>query len=81
MADNGKDGKQHSALGDMVKAESMVQIAIMLPASCLVGWLLGAMLDKHFHQSWIGIAGIFLGAAAGFVQVVRTASRFLKRDC
>jgi F0F1-type ATP synthase assembly protein I len=80
MADDGKDGKKHSVLGDVVKAESMIQIAIMLPACCLLGWLGGAWLDKHFQQSWMGIAGIFVGAVAGFVQVVKTASKFMKRD-
>jgi F0F1-type ATP synthase assembly protein I len=80
MADDEKDVKKHSALGDVVKAESMVQIAIMLPACCLLGWLGGAALDRHFHQNWIGIVGIFVGAVAGFVQIVKTAAKFLKRD-
>lgn len=67
-------------LGDLVKAESMIQLAIALPAGCLIGWLVGAWLDKHFHQGWISIAGIVLGAVAGFLQIFTTASRFLKRD-
>jgi ATP synthase protein I len=67
-------------LGDLVKAESMIQLAIALPAGCLIGWLIGAWLDKHFHQGWISIAGIVLGAVAGFIQIFTTASRFLKRD-
>ncbi len=67
-------------LGDLVKAESMIQLAIALPAGCLIGWLIGAWLDKYFHQSWISIAGIVLGAVAGFVQIFTTASRFLKND-
>jgi ATP synthase protein I len=74
-ADGGK-----GPLGDLVKAESMIQLAIALPAGCLIGWLIGAWLDKHFHQSWISIAGIVLGAVAGFVQIFTTASRFLKND-
>ena len=37
-------------------------------------------LDRHFHQGWISIAGIVLGALAGFVQIFRTASRYLKND-
>ncbi len=77
MADDGN--KRQGALGDLVKAESMIQLAIALPAGCLIGWLVGAALDRHFHQGWIGIAGILLGAVAGFVQIFRTASRFLKK--
>jgi len=70
--------KRRGALGEMVKAESMIQLAIALPAGCLVGWLLGSWADLHFHQRWIGVVGIGLGAVAGFVQIFRTASRFLK---
>jgi ATP synthase protein I len=79
MADDGVGNKKGKALGELVKAESMVQLAIALPAGCVIGWLIGAWLDKHFHQNWIGIVGILLGAAAGFMQIFMTASRYLKR--
>ena len=72
-------GKGGGSLGDLVKAESMIQLAIALPAGCVIGWLIGAWLDRHFHQSWIGIAGIVLGAVAGFLQMFATASRYLRR--
>jgi F0F1-type ATP synthase assembly protein I len=68
------------ALGELVKAESMIQLAIALPAGCVIGWLVGSWLDKHFHQGWIAIVGILVGALAGFLQIFRTASRYLKND-
>ena len=68
------------ALGELVKAESMIQLAIALPAGCVIGWLVGSWLDRHFHQGWISIVGILLGALAGFIQIFRTASRYLKND-
>jgi ATP synthase protein I len=71
-------GKKSGALGDYVKAESLIQLAIALPAGCLIGWLLGSWADRHFHQNWIGITGILLGAVAGFLQIYRTAARFMK---
>ncbi len=86
MADDGteNDNKGASggkgALGELVKAESMIQLAIALPAGCVIGWLVGSWLDRHFHQEWISIAGILLGAVAGFIQIFRTASRYLKND-
>ena len=80
MADDGKGGKKSGALGDLVKAESMIQLALVLPAACLIGGLGGAALDKHFHTGWMGVTGILLGAAAGFVQIYKTASRYMKRD-
>ncbi len=83
MADDQKTGSKQGAgggLGDFVKAESMVQLALALPAECLIGALLGAWLDRHFHQNWIAVVGIILGAVAGFIQIFTTASRFMKRD-
>ena len=80
MADDGNTPKKpHGALGDLVKAESMIQLAIALPAGCMIGWLAGAAVDKHFHTTWVGVVGILLGAVAGFIQIFRTASRYLKR--
>ncbi len=73
------DREKKTALGELVKAESMIQLAIALPAGCLIGWLIGSWLDKHFHQAWMGIAGILLGAVGGFLQIFMTAARYLKR--
>jgi ATP synthase protein I len=86
MADDGSgndkeaSGGGKGALGELVKAESMIQLAIALPAGCVIGWLVGSWLDRHLHQGWISIVGILLGALAGFVQIFRTASRYLKND-
>ena len=78
-AENGKGSGGKGALGELVKAESMIQLAIALPAGCVIGWLIGAWLDRHFHQNWMGIVGILLEAVAGFLQIFVTASRYLKR--
>lgn len=80
MADDGQNGKKGGVLGDLVKAESMIQLALALPAGCLIGALAGTWLDKHFHTGWMAVVGILLGAAAGFIQIYRTASRYMKRD-
>ncbi len=74
-----EDNKKTGALREVVKAESMIQLAIALPAGCVIGWLAGGWADRHFHQHWIGITGILVGAAAGFMQIFRTASRFLNK--
>jgi ATP synthase protein I len=83
MTDEGKadePNKKGGFLKDYVKAESMVQLAIAIPAGCFIGWLLGSWLDRHFHQGWIAIAGIVLGAVGGFIQMFTTASRYLKKN-
>ena len=77
MSEDGSEKKD--SLNALVTVESMVQLAIALPAGCLIGWLVGSWMDRHFHQGWIGIAGIVLGAVGGFIQIFKTASRYMKR--
>ena len=79
MADDGKKSGLGGGLGDLVNAEAMVQLALAVPAGCAVGWFFGYLLDKHFHTEWMTIAGIALGAVAGFIQIYKVASGVLKR--
>ena len=80
MEDETRDGgKKDGALGNLVQAESLIQLAIALPVGCVVGWFLGSFVDRHFHTHWAGVAGIILGAVGGFLQIYRTASKYLKR--
>ncbi|MHB8302956.1 MAG: AtpZ/AtpI family protein [Acidobacteriaceae bacterium] len=71
---DGSGNDRKAVLRGFVRAESMVQIALAVPLSTIIGWGLGAWLDNKLHQSWIAILGVVLGAIAGFVQVVRVAS-------
>ena len=71
-------GKPKGTLGDLVKAESMIQLAIGLPAGCLIGWLVGHWLDSKYHQNWIGVVGILLGAVGGFIQIFTVANKYMK---
>jgi len=80
MDDPNSSGKKKGTLGDLVQAESMVQLALMLPAGCVIGALGGSALDKHFHTGWIGVVGILLGSAAGFTAIYRTVAKTMKRD-
>jgi F0F1-type ATP synthase assembly protein I len=51
------------------------QLAVIFPAALVVGWLLGAALDKWLHTTWLYLAGIILGIIAGFVELIRTVSK------
>jgi F0F1-type ATP synthase assembly protein I len=64
-------GKATGVVDSIVRAERMMQIAFILPAAVLVGWLAGAGLDKWLHQHWIYLAGIILGCVAGFIEIFR----------
>lgn len=81
MADDENKPKKDGGgiFGSLVQAESMIQLALALPAGCVIGWFIGMLLDRHFHTDWIQVVGIIVGAVAGFVQIFTTASKFMKR--
>ncbi len=54
------------------------QLAFALPAALVVGWLVGAALDRWLHTTWLYLAGILLGIAAGFIELIRTVARDTK---
>ena len=51
------------------------QLAFVLPACTVVGWLIGVALDRWLHMTWLYIAGLLLGIAAGFVELIRTVMK------
>ena len=51
------------------------QIAFILPAAVVVGLLVGKLLDHLLHTHWLFLAGIILGAIAGFLDLIRTVTR------
>jgi positive regulator of sigma E activity len=80
MADAGKgDGKNSSGMGSYAKLETILQMAVAVPAGSFIGLLLGGWLDRRFHTKWIAVALLFLGAAGGFIQLFTYLSRTSKR--
>ena len=63
--------KRSGAVDSIIRAERLTQIAFILPAAVVVGWLAGAGLDKWLHQHWIYLVGIVFGCIAGFIQIFR----------
>lgn len=51
------------------------QLAFILPACTVVGWLIGLALDRWLHKDWIYLAGLLVGIAAGFVELIRTVTK------
>ena len=51
------------------------QLAFMLPAGTVAGYLLGALLDRWLHVTWISVVGLLLGTAGGLFELIRTISR------
>ncbi len=54
------------------------QLALVLPAGTVAGWLIGSALDRWLHTSWISIVGLFLGIAAGMIELIRSVLRDTK---
>ena len=51
------------------------QLAFIIPAAVVVGLLVGKLLDYWLHTHWLFLAGVIVGAVAGFVDLIRTIMR------
>jgi len=49
-------------------------LALALPASTFVGWVIGTLLDRWLHTSWLYLVGLILGIIAGFVELIRAVT-------
>ena len=58
-----------------VQVSNYAQLAVVFPLATVIGWQLGAALDRWLHTTWLYIAGLILGIAAGFVELIRTAAK------
>ena len=60
---------------------SAFKLGTELVASVAVGTIIGFILDSWFDtKPWLIIIFFFLGAAAGMLNVIRTANRMQKED-
>ena len=66
-----RDSQKRSFL---VLAARYSSLALALPASTFVGWVIGALLDKWLHTTWLYLAGLILGIIAGFVELIRVVT-------
>jgi F0F1-type ATP synthase assembly protein I len=59
----------------LVQLARYSQLAVIFPAATVVGWLIGAGLDRWLHTTWLYLAGLILGIVAGFVELIRSVTR------
>jgi F0F1-type ATP synthase assembly protein I len=50
-------------------------LAFVLPASIVVGIVIGEALDHWLQTTWITLAGLLVGCVAGFFELIRTIVR------
>jgi len=60
--------------GFLVLAARYSGLALALPASTFVGWVIGTLLDKWLHTTWLYLVGLIVGIIAGFVELVRAVT-------
>jgi len=54
------------------------QIAFMLPAGTVAGYLVGSLFDRWLHTHWISVVGLILGTAGAIIELIRLVSRDTK---
>ena len=64
----------------LVQLANYSQLAFVFPAATVVGWLIGAALDRWLHTTWLYLAGLILGIIAGFVELIRTVMSSEMKD-
>ena len=58
----------------MMLAARYSSLALALPASTFVGWVIGSLLDKWLHTTWLYLLGLIVGSIAGFVELIRAVT-------
>jgi F0F1-type ATP synthase assembly protein I len=61
--------------GGWGRMANYAQLGIVFPAATVIGWLIGATLDRWLHTKWLYMVGLLLGIVAGFVELIRTAMK------
>jgi F0F1-type ATP synthase assembly protein I len=55
-------------------------LAMLLPVSTFVGYVIGHYLDKVFATSWLTVLFLILGTVGGFIELIRQILRDSKND-
>ena len=50
-------------------------LAFLLPVCTVVGYVMGYLLDKWFHTTFLTFTFLIFGIAAGFVELFRELNR------
>lgn len=58
----------------LVLAARYSGLALALPASTFVGWVIGVLLDRWLHTTWLYLVGLIVGIIAGFVELIRAVT-------
>ena len=68
MPEDNKSGEKNL----WVQLANYSQLAFVLPAATVAGWLIGLALDHWLHTTCLYLVGLILCIIAGFVELIRT---------
>jgi len=57
------------------QAAEYTTLALLLPLSTAVGWVIGYLFDQGLGTKYLNIVGLVVGSAAGLYQIIRHATR------
>jgi len=46
-------------------------LGFVLPGAIVAGLVVGHLLDRWLHTTWITLAGLFVGCILGFAELIR----------
>jgi F0F1-type ATP synthase assembly protein I len=80
MSEQSKNSGNDASSGNserswMIQLGRYSQIGFVLPAATVIGWFAGRMLDHWLQTSWLHLAGLLVGILAGFIELIRVASK------
>jgi F0F1-type ATP synthase assembly protein I len=52
-----------------------LNLALLLPISTFIGFLMGYGLDMLFHTTWVRYVFLLLGSVAGFIELIRELNK------
>lgn len=63
-----------------VFAARYYEIGFIIPASMVLGYFFGKLVDFWLHSHWLYLAGLLFGIVVGFWQMIRMALRAFKDE-
>ncbi|MBK9169814.1 MAG: AtpZ/AtpI family protein [Bryobacterales bacterium] len=64
----------------MVQVAEYSQLAFLLPATALVGYVVGHLLDRAFGTGYLTLVFLLLGIVAGIVKLIQQVQRDFRND-
>jgi len=61
--------------GDSRGVGKYINLALLLPSSSFVGFVMGYGLDALFHTHWLRYVFLALGTVGGFIELIRELSQ------